>query len=152
MLWCERTPGTMSIIVIAHHIFVLLFPLQPCYHFGTIYRTLWGSKHGFHGNITETHIDKRIGASVFLWWRMKPQKLRGLQLAEQLNTVCLCWAVCNLRDPRKHRHMFDFSSCDKKVSLICFCHERTLALPDQLSGQQGCCCCLREDANEQVSN
>lgn len=49
-------------------------------HFGTIFRSLWGSKHSFHGNITQTHIDKRIGAAVFLWWRMKPQKLRGLQL------------------------------------------------------------------------
>ena len=74
----------MSVIVIVHHIFALLSLLWHRYHFGTNFRTLWGSKHSFHGNITETHIDKRIGAAVFLWWRMKPQKLWGFQLA---NTI-----------------------------------------------------------------
>lgn len=77
----------MSIIVTVRHIFALLSLVWHRYHFGTIFRTLWGSKHSFHGNITETHIDKRIGAAVFLWWRMKPQKLRGFQLA---NTIKRC--------------------------------------------------------------
>lgn len=72
----------MSIIVIA-----LLSIVWHRYHFGTIFSTLWGSKHSFHGNMAETHIDKRIGAAVFLRWRMKPQKLRGFQLA---NTIKRC--------------------------------------------------------------
>lgn len=70
--------------VIVHNVFTPLSLLWHHYHFGTIFSTLWGSKHSFHGNISETHIDKRIGAAVFLWWRMKPQKLRGFQLA---NTI-----------------------------------------------------------------
>lgn len=70
--------------VIVHNVFTPLSLLWHRYHFGTIFSTLWGSKHSFHGNISETHIDKRIGAAVFLGWRMKPQKLRGFQLA---NTI-----------------------------------------------------------------
>lgn len=56
----------MSIIVTVRHMFALLSLVWHCYHFRTLFRTLWGSKHSFHGNITETHIDKRIGAAVFL--------------------------------------------------------------------------------------
>lgn len=77
----------MSITVTVRHIFALLSLVWHRYHFGTIFRKPWGSKHSFHGNISETHIDKRIGAAVFLWWRMKPQKLRGLQL---VNTIKRC--------------------------------------------------------------
>lgn len=68
--------------------FAPLSPIWQRYHFGTIFRTLWGSKHSFHGNITEAHIDKRIGAAVFFWWRMKPQKLKGASAGEkQLNAA-----------------------------------------------------------------
>lgn len=77
----------MSITVTVRHIFALLSLVWHRYHFGTIFRKPWGSKHSFHGNISVTHIDKRIGAAVFLWWRMKPQKLRGLQL---VNTIKHC--------------------------------------------------------------
>lgn len=91
----------MSIIVIVRHIFALLSLVWHRYHFGTIFRTLWGSKHSFHGNITDTHIDKRIGAAVFLWWRMKPQKLRGFQL---VNTIKRCQYIRGgKRDPRISR-------------------------------------------------
>lgn len=68
MQWfmCIISLVTVSIIVAVRHIFALLSLVWHRYHFGTIFRTLWGSKHSFHGNITETHIDKRIGAAVFL--------------------------------------------------------------------------------------
>lgn len=67
--------------------FALRSPVGRRYHLGSLFRAVWGSKHSFHGNISETHIDKRIGAAVFLWWRMKPQKLRGFQ---RVNTIKRC--------------------------------------------------------------
>ena len=117
----------MSIIVTVRHVFALLSLVWHRYHFGTIFRTLWGSKHSFHGNITETHIDKRIGAAVFLWWRMKPQKLRGFQLA---NTIKRCQYIGDIGiHISRGICLISHYEADNKRLLSGFCQEHPLALP-----------------------
>lgn len=68
----------MSVTVIVHHISAALPLVWQRYHFGTIFRTPWGSKHCFHGNIGETHIDKRIGAAVFSPMTNETSKAEGV--------------------------------------------------------------------------
>lgn len=68
----------VSLTVIVHHIFAALPLVWQRYHFGTIFRTPWGSKHCFHGNIGETHIDKRIGAAVFSPMTNETSKAEGV--------------------------------------------------------------------------
>lgn len=58
-LLITSTPPNSGTAIVFHCIHLFLF-------WGPIFGTPWGGKHSFHGNITETHIDKRIGAAALL--------------------------------------------------------------------------------------
>lgn len=76
------------VIVIVHHISYYLHESGTVITLGTIFRTLWGSKHSFHGNVSETHIDKRIGAAVFSLMTNESSKAeRGFSWRTQLNAA-----------------------------------------------------------------
>lgn len=98
----------MSVTVTVHHIFAPPLPLVwQRYHFGTIFRTPWGSKHCFHGNISETHIDKRIGAAVFSPMTNETSKAEGgFSRWTQLNACNICGGEM---DRHRRGNLSDFS-------------------------------------------
>ena len=116
--------------------------VAPRDHFGTIFRTPRGSKHSFHGNISETHTDKRIGAAALVWWRMKPPGLRGFsQLRRTAIRQCQRYSrggmdksqfffmlfpiVC--RDIKQESYLVSTNAASARVQLLPASHTRTRA-------------------------
>lgn len=85
-------------------------------------------QHSFHGNITQTHIVKRIGAR---WWRMKLQKLRVFQLE---NTTKHWQCILEGRPTEVEEYVWFFSlwDTDNKLFLAGLAKPATLTLPASL--------------------